>query len=344
MRAAPACLLLLGALLTCSAAAQDAPLPDVAVYPADPARPVKILASKTYTAADMAPGGTPPPAVVALLPAAAATRRVYYIVDYAAYSDNANPGNAGDVVATMTLTACLPGTSACTYPHELELRNSQRRETVKRTAAKVNGASTTLLSHRETSSVEIEAGASRELRISLSAPPIVRGVRVRVTVLEGGEYSFEKTSPLLVQRHWARQQVAGPFTIPLMLCAMVVFGALGTARYARSGLPEDAPRALGSLIALFGLLYAWAPFMMAGATPPSLYGVIAGLGWLASGMYLALGRRAGRHWYMLTLAFIWIWSLTEAGGKPDATFVARIGLPTLLALVVGSRRTAERLD
>ncbi|SHH06094.1 hypothetical protein [Massilia sp. CF038] len=336
-------LLLALAALPLLASAQLAPLPELNIHPADPAKPIQIIGTKTFYVSDLVPEGSRPATVVTALPVKQKTGRIRYILDYAAYTDLAEPDNAGEVVGNFKLQACVPGTEVCSYPHTEELRNSRRAETAKRSSVKVGGVTTTLLSHRWESGAEIEAGPARQLLAAISVPPALRGVQVRVTVVDG-EYSLQAPSALVVQKNWAKKQVAGPFTIPLALCAILLLGFAAAARYTNSGLPEEAPKLLGGLIAVFGLVYAFAPFAMAGTTPPALYGVIAGIGWLASGMYLTLGRLAGRHWYIVTLIFVWIWSILEAGGKPGGALFAQVVLPTLLAIYICSRGVSERLE
>ena len=102
------------------------------------------------------------------------------------------------------------------------------------------------------------------------------------------------------------------------------------------------PRLFGTLIAIMGaaVVVAGINFLIKGDSP---YFLVIGVGILAAGVLMALGKRLGVYVYGCSLAVILIWSFIE-DRKDMSQFLARVGVPVLLGLYIFSKKLRGRLS
>ncbi len=104
---------------------------------------------------------------------------------------------------------------------------------------------------------------------------------------------------------------------------------------------EQPPRVLGSLLALLGVALAVGgiSLMQQGDSP---YFLVAGLGILASGVLIAMGKMVGAWAFLATFVLMVAWSLAEVGANIDH-LLPRILLPGLFCAYIFSARVRPRL-
>lgn len=104
---------------------------------------------------------------------------------------------------------------------------------------------------------------------------------------------------------------------------------------------RNPPRLFGLLLALLGaaLAVAGVGLLRAG---DSAYFLVVGLGAVAAGVLIALGRLLGAWAYGATLVLVVVWSLAEVGADlPE--LLPRVALPILIGVYVVSDRIRGRL-
>jgi quinoprotein glucose dehydrogenase len=101
------------------------------------------------------------------------------------------------------------------------------------------------------------------------------------------------------------------------------------------------PRVLGILITIMGaaLMAAGINFITRGDSP---YFLVIGIGIVASGILMALGKRLGVYAYGLSLLVILVWSIIEEGMDISA-LLPRVAVPILLGVYVFSKKITGRL-
>lgn len=104
---------------------------------------------------------------------------------------------------------------------------------------------------------------------------------------------------------------------------------------------QNPPRVLGALLAVLGAALAFGGFSML-QQGDNAYFLVAGLGILASGACIALGKLAGAWLYAATFAVMVVWSLSETGPNPGQ-LLPRILVPALLCFYIFSSRVRDRL-
>jgi len=92
------------------------------------------------------------------------------------------------------------------------------------------------------------------------------------------------------------------------------------------------PRAFGVLLALLGTVLAFAGLRLMSMGDNASF-VIEGLGVLASGVFIALGRKIGGYIYAATIAVIVLWAFAEA--DPSSELLPRIALPLVIGAYIG---------
>lgn len=103
----------------------------------------------------------------------------------------------------------------------------------------------------------------------------------------------------------------------------------------------NPPRLFGLLLALLGAALAVGGIGLLRAGD-SAYFLAVGLGAIATGVLIALGRLLGAWVYGATLALVVVWSLAEVGADlPE--LLPRVALPILIGVYVFSGRIRDRL-
>src|SRR5688572_24811907 len=104
---------------------------------------------------------------------------------------------------------------------------------------------------------------------------------------------------------------------------------------------EKLPRALGVLLALFGvgLLVVAGKFLVENrALDP--FSTVVGIGFLWSGVLLYKGRGLVLRVYGVTLAAIWLFAAFDADGS-TVDFLLRVAVPSILGLYIYSDRVQD---
>lgn len=104
---------------------------------------------------------------------------------------------------------------------------------------------------------------------------------------------------------------------------------------------EQPPRIFGSLLAVLGaaLAVGGVTLIQKGDSP---YFLVAGLGILAAGVLIAMGKMLGAWAFLCTFALMVVWSLVEVGANVGL-LLPRILLPGLFCAYIFSGRIRPRL-
>ncbi len=109
---------------------------------------------------------------------------------------------------------------------------------------------------------------------------------------------------------------------------------------AHAGQPAP-PRALGIIVAAFGVLPLLLGISIAAMSGSPTF-ILIGLGVIASGVLVAIGKRAGLLLYGVTFVGILVAAVIEDGANV-AAILPRVLVPAVLGLFLATEKTRARL-
>jgi len=187
----------------------------------------------------------------------------------------------------------------------------------------------------------LNPGVPQTIYLAIDTPPHFTTKQVRATVLRG-EYSLEPPSGRAKARAWLTNWRITAMTYLGALCFLALFIVLEIRAARRYPPHDDTPRALGALIMLYGAVLAGVPLATARGEP-FMYFVIAGAIWMLSGLYLFFGRKAGQWWFVVGLMVTWAWTALEFH-PTERAFWTQIAFQSLIAFYILSSNVSERLE
>ena len=356
------------ATATCSLAtpvsSAEPPITFPEYFSKDPARPMRLLAQKSFGTSDgYSEDALPiePPASQPFGDAGRLVARLKIPADFAqpltlrldaAAAADAKQGEtvrAAELVLGMAL-ACRAPSEVCENapPVILERVTVRIDPRVKvslnpwsfdgstYTRVVVDGAERTLMSGQGDRSLYAppQLWTEADLLIAFprktAFPRNAQVIQLRASLLQG-EFTENEPSPRSRMRVWLRPLgINGP-TVALAGLAMLCMGFVAW-RATRAGRSEDAPGLFGALLFLWGWLLAAAPivfYILQRDTRGTLYYTATGLLFALSGVYAFFDRPAAKSWYIAGYLLAVGWTFMEFDAF-SSQIIMRLGMPTLI--------------